>query len=74
MNADIEVTARAAALLKELKERHGPLLFHQGGGCCDGSVPFCLKQNEFRIGSKTCCLALSMKIRRSIWDRVSRNR
>ena len=50
--APIEATARAAALLRELKKRHGPLLFHQGGGCCDGSVPLCLKQSEFRIGSR----------------------
>jgi uncharacterized protein (DUF779 family) len=56
MSADIEVTARAAALVKELKERHGALLFHQGGGCCDGSVPLCLKQNEFRIGSRDVLL------------------
>ena len=50
--APIEATARAAALLRELIKRHGPLLFHQGGGCCDGSVPLCLKQSEFRIGSR----------------------
>jgi uncharacterized protein (DUF779 family) len=56
MSAEIEVTARAAALVKELKERHGALLFHQGGGCCDGSVPLCLKQNEFRIGSRDVLL------------------
>jgi uncharacterized protein (DUF779 family) len=56
MSAEIEVTARAAALVKELKERHGALLFHQGGGCCDGSVPLCLKQSEFRIGSRDVLL------------------
>lgn len=54
--APIEVTARAVALLRELKKRHGPLLFHQGGGCCDGSVPLCLKQSEFRIGSRDVLL------------------
>jgi len=56
MNAAIEVTARAAILLRELKKRHGPLLFHQEGGCCDGSVPLCLKQSEFRVGSKDVLL------------------
>jgi hypothetical protein len=56
MNAAIEVSVRAAALLRELKKRHGPLLFHQGGGCCDGSVPLCLKQSEFRVGSKDVLL------------------
>jgi len=58
MNAPIEITARAAALLRELKKLHGPLLFHQGGGCCDGSVPLCLKQSEFRIGSQDVLLGL----------------
>ena len=58
MNTDIEVTARAAALLRELTKRHGPLLFHQGGGCCDGSVPLCLKRSEFRVGSKVVLLGL----------------
>jgi uncharacterized protein len=58
MNAPIEITARAAALLRELKKRHGPLLFHQGGGCCDGSVPLCLKQSEFRVGSQDVLLGL----------------
>ena len=56
MNFPIEVSARAVALLRKLKKRHGPLLFHQGGGCCEGSVPFCLKQSEFRIGSKDVLL------------------
>lgn len=56
MNAPIEITTRAAALLRELKKRHGPLLFHQGGGCCDGSVPLCLKQSEFRVGSQDVLL------------------
>lgn len=56
MNGPIEISARAAALLRELTQRHGPLLFHQGGGCCDGSVPLCLKQSEFRIGSRDVLL------------------
>lgn len=56
MNGPIEISARAAAVLRELTQRHGPLLFHQGGGCCDGSVPLCLKQSEFRIGSRDVLL------------------
>jgi len=56
INVTIEVSPRAVALLRELTKRHGPLLFHQGGGCCEGSVPFCLKQSEFRIGSKDVLL------------------
>ncbi|MGD0471407.1 MAG: DUF779 domain-containing protein [Terriglobales bacterium] len=56
MKDRIQITARAAALLREMEKRHGPLLFHQGGGCCDGSVPLCLKQSEFRVGSKDVLL------------------
>ena len=50
------ITPRAAALLKELQERYGPLLFRLSGGCCDGTVPLCLRQNEFRIGSRDVLL------------------
>jgi uncharacterized protein (DUF779 family) len=56
VSACIEITTRAAALLRRLKKLHGALLFHQGGGCCDGSVPLCLKQSEFRIGSQDVLL------------------
>ena len=56
MDVQIEVSPRAAALLRKLKQRHGPLLFHQGEGCCDGSVPLCLMQSEFRIGSRDVLL------------------
>jgi uncharacterized protein (DUF779 family) len=62
MNVPIEVSPRAAVLLRELKKRHGPLLFHQGGGCCDGSVSLCLKQSEFRVGSKDVLLGFVEEI------------
>ena len=35
------ITAAAAALVTRLIERHGPVMFHQSGGCCDGSAPMC---------------------------------
>jgi uncharacterized protein (DUF779 family) len=46
------VIATDAALewIKRLSARHGPLMFHQSGGCCDGSAPMCYPINEFRIG------------------------
>jgi uncharacterized protein (DUF779 family) len=47
----IITTPKAAALIKNLKERHGPLMFHLSGGCCDGSAPLCFKEGEFRLGS-----------------------
>lgn len=45
----IVATERAQALLKELTELHGELLFHQSGGCCDGSAPMCFMKDEFMI-------------------------
>lgn len=49
--ARIAVTDAAAELLRELRERHGqPLMFHQSGGCCDGSAPMCFTQGTFLTG------------------------
>jgi uncharacterized protein (DUF779 family) len=50
--AHIRATARAAALTRALRERHGPLLFHLSGGCCEGSAPMCLRQSDFRVGRR----------------------
>ncbi|MGW0660510.1 DUF779 domain-containing protein [Streptodolium elevatio] len=46
----VAITPAASALLGELAERHGPLMFHQSGGCCDGSSPMCYPLGEFRVG------------------------
>ena len=46
----VELSDKAVALLVELTEVHGPLMFHQSGGCCDGSSPMCYPDGEFRIG------------------------
>jgi uncharacterized protein (DUF779 family) len=35
---------------------HGPLMFHQSGGCCDGSQPMCFADGEFKTGSSDVCL------------------
>ncbi len=47
----IAITDAAAALLDELVARHGPVMFHQSGGCCDGSSPMCYPRGEFRVGA-----------------------
>ncbi|QUX28855.1 MULTISPECIES: DUF779 domain-containing protein [Nocardiopsis] len=47
----VAVTDAAAALLRELRDEHGPLMFHQSGGCCDGSSPMCYPAGEFRTGA-----------------------
>ncbi|GAA4889896.1 DUF779 domain-containing protein [Streptomyces coeruleoprunus] len=46
----VELTPAAAGLLRRLREVHGPLMFHQSGGCCDGSAPMCYPAGEFRTG------------------------
>ena len=53
----VAVTAAAAGLLRELSARHGPLMFHQSGGCCDGSSPMCYVEGEFRTGASDVLLA-----------------
>ena len=45
--ARVALTEAAASLLRELSEVHGPLMFHQSGGCCDGSSPMCYPRGEF---------------------------
>jgi uncharacterized protein (DUF779 family) len=37
--------------LIELKKQHGPLIFHQSGGCCDGSSPMCFPRDDYRIAN-----------------------
>ena len=48
--ARVTATEVALTLLGELRLRHGPLLFHQSGGCCDGSAPMCFSVSDFKVG------------------------
>ena len=48
----VYATPEALALIALLANRNGPLLFHQSGGCCDGSAPMCYPAGEFRIGGQ----------------------
>lgn len=52
----IVATGKALALIAQLKEQHGPLMFHQSGGCCDGSQPMCFADGEFKTGNSDVCL------------------
>ncbi|GAA2065543.1 DUF779 domain-containing protein [Streptomyces albiaxialis] len=52
----VALTPEAARLLRELTEKHGPLMFHQSGGCCDGSSPMCYERGEFRTGDSDVLL------------------
>jgi len=44
------ITDDAKKVMDELREKHGELMFHQSGGCCDGSSPMCYKAGHFRVG------------------------
>lgn len=46
----VEATDLAIHLIRVLREKHGPLMFHQSGGCCDGSSPMCYPRGEFLVG------------------------
>ncbi len=49
-------TEAALAWIGTLRERHGPLMFHQSGGCCDGSAPMCYPLGEFQVGERDVLL------------------
>lgn len=52
----VAASAEAVNLLRQLRQRLGPLLFHLSSGCCEGTSPLCLKQDEFHIGSRDVLL------------------
>jgi len=54
----VALTADSIELLKRLWEEHGPLMFHQSGGCCDGSSPMCYPAGEFMTGDSDVLLGL----------------
>jgi uncharacterized protein len=54
--ARVTATSAALELIDTLRTTHGPLLFHQSGGCCDGSSPMCFPRNEFLIGESDVLL------------------
>ncbi len=52
----IEITPAAVEIVDRLRKAHGPLMFHQSGGCCDGSSPMCFEAGEFRVGGSDVLL------------------
>ncbi|WP_010647671.1 DUF779 domain-containing protein [Oceanobacillus massiliensis] len=52
----VKATEAALTLIENLKAAHGPLMFHQSGGCCDGSSPMCYPRDEFRTGESDILL------------------
>jgi len=52
----VSVTEKARAVIDQLREKHGDLMFHQSGGCCDGSAPMCFAKGDFLVGSRDLLL------------------
>ena len=53
-----QATPAAGELIDEIKADHGPMLFHQSGGCCDGSSPMCYPQDDFIVGDRDVLLGM----------------
>lgn len=58
MTQRISVTDDAIKVIDQLKERYGPLMFHQSGGCCDGSSPMCFEIGDFKVGESDIQLGM----------------
>ena len=58
MPAQVIRTEAATALMDKLVDKYGELMFHQSGGCCDGSSPMCYPRGEFLIGDGDVLLAM----------------
>jgi uncharacterized protein (DUF779 family) len=58
MTSRVVITADAAKLLGELRNQHGRLMFHQSGGCCDGSSPMCYPDGDFIVGDRDVLLGV----------------
>ncbi len=48
----VSATPAAVELIEKLIAIHGPLMFHQSGGCCDGSAPMCYPRSDFKVGAQ----------------------
>jgi uncharacterized protein len=58
MTPRLVITSAAAELLGALRDKHGPLMFHQSGGCCDGSSPMCYPDGDFIVGDRDVLLGV----------------
>lgn len=56
MTPRVTISPEASAVITKLKERFGELMFHQSGGCCDGSQPMCFEKGDFKLGNVDVCL------------------
>ncbi|MCF0075114.1 DUF779 domain-containing protein [Dyadobacter sp. CY261] len=56
MTERVLITPEAEAVVARLREENGELMFHQSGGCCDGSQPMCFPKGEFRVSDSDVLL------------------
>ncbi len=74
----VSATPAAAELIRSLIAEHGPLMFHQSGGCCDGSAPMCYPAGELKVGDGDVLLGelegCPFYVGRAQWERWSHTR
>lgn len=58
MTPRVTINSEAISVVNDLKRRFGDLMFHQSGGCCDGSQPMCFEKGEFKVGNSDVCLGI----------------
>lgn len=56
MTKRVTISKEAIEIVTQLKARFGDLMFHQSGGCCDGSQPMCFEKGEFKVGQSDVCI------------------
>lgn len=56
MTPRVLISDEAQKVVAQLQDRFGPLMFHQSGGCCDGSQPMCFERGDFKLGQSDVCL------------------
>lgn len=56
MTKRVTISPEAIAVVNDLKRKFGDLMFHQSGGCCDGSQPMCFEKGDFKVGNSDVCL------------------
>lgn len=54
----VTISPKAIEVVNQLKSKFGELMFHQSGGCCDGSQPMCFEKGDFKLGQSDVCLGI----------------
>jgi uncharacterized protein (DUF779 family) len=74
----IEVSKKCEDFVEWLSEKHGELIFHLSGGCCDGTNPMCFANNEFKVGASDVKIGevagFSFYVHKSQWEYFKYNK